>query len=250
VRVHERARIMGEEPDHDLQAAVRAELDVAAFCQKIVAVNEYEAELIRASGHGDVAVVGHVRNLTPTATPWAERADMLFVGAFHDETTPNYDSLVWFAEEVAPHLDGLLPDDVRLKVVGYQAPEVDLGRFAGHPRIELLGALDDIAPLYASCRIFVAPTRYSAGVPYKVHEAASFGLPVVATDWLARQLGWQPGRDLVCGPADDAKAFAAKVAQLYLDESLWTKVRQNSAKRIAAENSSEAYEQAVARVLG
>jgi len=63
-----------------------------------------------------------------------------------------------------------------------------LDRFRDHPRVTLRGPVTDLTPLYDSHRVFVAPTRFAAGVPYKVHEAASFGLPVVATDLLRRQL--------------------------------------------------------------
>ena len=54
----------------------------------------------------------------------------------------------------------------------------------------------DTEPLYAAHRLFVAPARFAAGAPYKVYEAASFGLPVVATELLREQLGWEDGLEL------------------------------------------------------
>jgi len=43
---------------------------------------------------------------------------------------------------------------------------VDLARFRDHPRITLRGAVADTVPLYDSHRVFIASTRYAAGVPY------------------------------------------------------------------------------------
>jgi hypothetical protein len=37
-------------------------------------------------------------------------------------------------------------------------------------------------------RVFAAPTRYSPGIPLKVHDAAAHGLPVVRTPLMAEQL--------------------------------------------------------------
>src|SRR5207253_7021477 len=90
-----------------------------------------------------------------------------------------------------------------------------------HEGVELLGAVEDLVPLYNRARVFIAPTRFSAGVPLKVYEAAAHGLPVVATDLLARQLGWEPGEDLLAAPASDPDAFASACARLHDDADLW-----------------------------
>ena len=97
----------------------------------------------------------------------------------------------------AARVEQALGWETRLTVAGFTDRRVSLARFREQPRITLRGMVEDIEPLYDAHRIFVAPTRYAAGMPYKVHEAASFGLPVVASELLRRQLGWQSGRDLL-----------------------------------------------------
>jgi glycosyltransferase involved in cell wall biosynthesis len=118
-----------------------------------------------------------------------------------------------------------------------------------HPRVTLRGAVDDVAPLYDAHRIFLAPTRYAAGLPYKVHEAASYGLPVVASDLLCRQLGWQDGRDLIAASTADPAEFARRIVALYRDEALWQTLRDNALERVRAENGRADYEAAVRKVL-
>src|SRR6185312_14191766 len=116
-----------------------------------------------------------------------------------------------------------------------------LERFASHPRITLRGTVADTLPLYAGHRVFVAPTRYAAGLPYKVNEAASFGLPVVATELLRGQLGWTDGEDILAAPAADPARFAALIVSLHRDEALWQRIRAGGLARVARENGREHY---------
>jgi O-antigen biosynthesis protein len=70
-----------------------------------------------------------------------------------------------------------------------------------------------------------------------VQEAASRGLPVVATALLARQLGWADGTELLA--AEDADGFAARCAQLLADPALWHALRQAALDRLAQDTARE-----------
>ncbi len=234
----------------DLQAALAREFQSASFCQGVVAVTGQEASHMRGLAFADVAVVGHIRHLDVKPRPFAERAGMLFVGAIHDMGSPNYDSLCWFVDAVLPLVERALGYETRLTIAGFTAAGVTLDRFADHPRITLLGEVEDPEALYERNRVFVAPTRFAAGSPYKVYEAASYGLPVVATDLLVRQLGWTSGRDILSAGVTDAEGFAAHVVSLYRDAGVWELVRGCAAERIRAENGVEGYLVALAGVLG
>ncbi len=241
--------ILGLAEPFDTDQAVQDELQNAYFCQSIVAVSATEAEQLRGLGFPDVHVLGHVRPLQMTPRPWRERAGLLFVGAFTALDTPNYDSLCWFVDAVLPLIERQLGHETRLTVAGFVADGVDFERFRDHPRITLRGAVADLAPLYGSHRVFVAPTRYAAGLPYKVHEAASYGLPVAATELLRRQLGWTDGTDLLAADPADPAAFARQVLALYRSEELWNAIRTGAAERIRTECGRETYEQVLAEIL-
>jgi glycosyltransferase involved in cell wall biosynthesis len=107
------------------------------------------------------------------------------------------------------------------------------------PAVEVLGVPPDLRPLYPEARAFVAPIRDAAGVPLKVYEAAAHGLPVVATQLLADQLGWEPGRDLLTAEASDPAAFADRVVELYTRPELWARLRESALARVAEECSPE-----------
>jgi glycosyltransferase involved in cell wall biosynthesis len=109
------------------------------------------------------------------------------------------------------------------------------------------GLVPDVTDFYSRSRIFVAPTRYSAGVPIKVLDAAAAGLPVVATQLLAKQLGWNDSSQLLV--ANTAAEFAAACYRLYIDEPLWMRIRANALEKIRSEHDPVAFGQRVASVL-
>jgi glycosyltransferase involved in cell wall biosynthesis len=234
----------------DLDPAIRSELRDGGFCSTIVAINDLEASVLRDLEFPSVAVIGHVRDSRPTLLPFLQRAGMLFVGAIHRMDSPNYDGLCWFIDEVLPLIERELAWETRLTVVGYTGAEVSLDRFREHPRVTLRGSVSDLEPLYDQHRVFVAPTRFAAGMPYKVHEAASFGLPVVATELLRRQLGWSDGSELLAAEATDPAAFARHVVALQRDEGLWHRVRDSALHTLHRDNNRLDYAAAISGVLG
>lgn len=233
----------------DLDAAIMREFANAHLCQSIVAVNATEAQKLRDLGFSDVVVIGHLRELRPTSSAFSDRAGLLFVGAMHQTDSPNYDGLSWFVRDVLPLVEKSLGWETRLTVAGYSAPEVSLELFRAHPRITLRGGVAEVRRLYDTHRVFIAPARFAAGSPYKVHEAAAFGVPVVATELLRRQLGWTSGRELLSADARDPVTFAEQVLALYRNASLWQTLRDNALERICLENNRAEYEKAVRRVL-
>lgn len=246
-REAEQARL-ADKP-YDMDAGMRSLLGAAARCRRVVAVTPAEAQILRSYGLADVSVVGHMVDPRPTPRGSAQRAGMLFVGAFHTMDCPNLDSLAWFVDAVLPLIEAELGWETRLTIAGYAAPGVDLDRFDNHPRITLRGAVADLDTLYNGSRVFIAPTRFAAGAPYKVFEAASRGLPVVATELLRGQLGWTAGQDILSAGSDEPAAFAAAVLALYRNEQLWQSVRDGALRRLEQENGKAAFTEAVAAVL-
>jgi glycosyltransferase involved in cell wall biosynthesis len=242
-----KARLDGDV--YDLQSAMQAMLSDAEICQQVVAVNATEGETLRWHGFPRVSVIGHMIDPSPGARAFQERSGLLFVGAIHKTDSPNFDSLIWFVDEVLPLIEAELKWETRLTIAGYLAPGVDLSRFADHPRITPRGQVADLDPLYNAHRVFVAPTRYAAGAPYKVLEAASRGLPVVATEVLREELDWRLGQEMFAAAADDPAAFAAAVVTLYRDEVLWLSVREGALLRLRQENARESYANALGTVL-
>lgn len=221
--------------DFDLDAALRQEFRNLNPTMSVVAVSESEAAIIEACHQGPVAVLGHAITAAPTPRRFEERAGILFVGAIHAMDHPNHDGLTWFIDEVLPLIERSLRWETRLTVAGYNAPGVSLDRYKGHARVTLRGAVADLWPLYDAHRVFIAPARFAAGIPYKVHEAAAFGLPVVATSLLSRQLGWPDMEVIGAADASDPAGFASRVIALHRDATLWGRLRDAALARVRTE---------------
>ncbi len=243
-----RRTALGDASPFDVDGAILDEFANAWFCQSVVAVNEAEAARLRGLGLADVAVLGHACAVTPTPRGFAERAGLLFVGALAAADSPNLDGLVWFADAVLPLIEAELGHETRLTVAGFVGEDVDLSRLAAHPRITLRGAVEDLAPLYDRHRVFVAPTRYAAGIPYKVHEAAAMGLPVVGSELLAGQLGWR-WVEMMSATLGDAEAFARAVLVVYRDAGVWGALREAAMARVERECGVEGFGRAFGRIM-
>ncbi|GJM11779.1 MAG: hypothetical protein DHS20C12_01820 [Pseudohongiella sp.] len=232
-----RMEFLGEAMSADEQAElISKELEQSKLAEKIVAVSNNEAEIFKRHGYSDTVVLGHTIARRPGSNGFNERRGLLFVGALRDEGSPNVDSLLWFLINVFPLLEAAIPD-LELHVVGdNSAPSLATIK---KDNINFTGRLDSIEEMYNNCRVFIAPTRFAAGIPHKIHEAAAKGLPSVTTALLAQQLGWQDGKELLVG--DTPEAYAAQCIELYQNEGLWQAVRDAGLAAITEDCSQETF---------
>jgi len=232
-------------PAEEAEEMLKQEVTLAAAANCVIAVSEPERLAFQHHGADRVHVLGHAITAAPTPRPFDQRSGFLFVGAIHEEASPNSDSVVWFLEEVLPRIQASLGNEITFTVAGVNKSK-RVRQLAG-PTVNITGNLPDLTELYNSVRVFVAPTRYAAGIPHKVHEAAARGVPVVATPLLASQLGWHHGDAFLVG--GDAESFAAKCVQLYTTEALWTRLREAALERIRAECSNELFESRLKAII-
>lgn len=227
--------LAGGAPD---PAPLEEELLLAREGDRVLAVSVPEAERFAEGGASRVQVLGHTVTPRPTPSPFATRRGFLFVGSCEAPDGPNADALGWFAAHVAPLLGSALGEG--LSVVAASRGGRDLlgeGTLVATP-----GFVPDLTPLYDQARVFVAPTRFAAGIPIKVIEAQSRGLPCVVTDLLARGLGLRDGTDALVVPASDPGAFAEACLRLHGDERLWCALREAGLERTVRCHGREAFD--------
>jgi len=249
-RTMERVRVLGlDEPEISFDEMLQQELECARFCQQIITVTSHDADLVRRAGYENVSVLGHELQSQPTPATFEDRNNILFFGAVHDEGAPNHDSLVWFVDSVLPILDEVLPSDVLFTIAGFVDPKVDMTVFSTSDRVKIVGPVGDPRELFDRHRVFVAPTRFAGGIPFKVHEAASYGLPQVVTTLLCDEVGWTDREEVLAAPANDAEAFAAAVVRLYQDGALWEKLRQGALAAVERDCSPVRFRQALSDIV-
>lgn len=234
----------GEQMSTDANRA--DEMALAARADVVVTVSAKDADAFREHGCRETRIVSHCQETRTGGPGFHERRDLLFVGNLDYDDTPNVDSVCWFARAVLPLLRRKIPDVV-LHIAGTSA-SARVRALEGE-NIRLHGKLGSLEDLYDQCRIFVAPTRFSAGIPLKVIEAASQGLPVMATAPLCEQLGWNPGEDLWTAPAK-AVTFARVLLSAYHDAHQWARVRENGLKRVREQYSAARFLETLRECVG
>ncbi|MDI2089814.1 glycosyltransferase [Commensalibacter oyaizuii] len=234
-RTQLRANILGLEMNETLEDALTVELSCARHCQTIITVNKIDQEYAKQAGFDNVNILGHMMSVRATPKNWGERNGLLFVGALHDDLSPNFDSLQWFMSAVLPILVEKMEEAFFITIAGYVHPSVDMSVFAKYPQVKLLGPVEDLTHLYNDHRVYIAPTRFAGGIPYKLHEAASFGIPIVAAELLVNQLGWKDDQDILAGSIDNPEFFASQIIRLYQEQKLWDKIRSHALSRIEKE---------------
>jgi GT2 family glycosyltransferase/glycosyltransferase involved in cell wall biosynthesis len=220
------------------------EANLARSADVTLAVSERDARSLEAMGVLPVRVLGHCMRLEPTHPSFSERGGFLFLGAVHGDDNPNLDSLRYFCRQIWPAI--VKRTGAEFSVAGFGTEKLE-GEFGSIPGVRVLGPQPDTRLLYESARIFVVPTRYCAGIPYKAHEAAAYGVPMVVTPIIRTQLGWTSGKDCLAG--EDAQQFADSCIKLFGDESLWNTIRDNALIRVNAELSREAFGGVIASIL-
>jgi O-antigen biosynthesis protein len=224
---------------------VADEIALIGDAHAVLSVSEREKTVFEQQGVSSVHLLGYPIVPEPGTNPFAMREGFLFVGAMPSDASPNADSLRWFAAEVLPRLRREFGEGLRLRVVG-QCDARSILALDGEA-LDLLGPIEDLRPIFEQARVMVAPTRFAAGIPHKVHQAAAFGVPVVTTALIAELANWQDGHELLA--ASDANGFAESCTRLYRDETLWAAIRKRALERCAADCSPAAFRQSVGVIL-
>ncbi len=234
-------RLLGETvSEAEAISAIKQEAHKARLADAVIAVSEYEADYFRSYENKTTVVAGHAIRPRRTENVFASRKDLLFVGALREDDSPNVDSLVWFMEQCWPAIRTAEPE-TRLVVVGDNTAPALNG--INDKCIVFRGRQASIESFYDTCRVFIAPTRFAAGIPHKVHEAAANGLPSVVTPLLAGQLNWSHDSELLV--AESGEQFAEQCLRLYRSPELWAKLQEGGLRAAGRDCSEETFSQAI-----
>ncbi|HEY7784236.1 MAG TPA: glycosyltransferase [Pyrinomonadaceae bacterium] len=161
-----------------------------------------------------IALIPTIHSLQQRGPAAGQREGLLFIGNFNH--TPNRDAVVYFVREIFPLIQRSLPE-IKFNVIGGNTPP-EVQSLASEA-VRLHGFVPDIAPLFHSSKVFVAPLRFGAGVKGKIGDALSYGLPVVTTSVGASGMGIDNEHQAII--ADSPEEFAAAVVRVHTDDQLW-----------------------------
>jgi glycosyltransferase involved in cell wall biosynthesis len=222
---------------------INAEVSLVKAANIVTTVSELEKSQFLKYGVSSVHILSHIIEPNPTPAPFEERQDILFIGSILFDPSPNGDAVRYFASQIFPLVRQEL--DCNFYIVGTNRVKAIWNLESEH--IHVVGKVEDLIPYYNRSRLFVVPTRYSAGIPLKLLEATAHGLPAVVTPLTASQLGWRENHDLLVGhhPED----FARKVIDLYTNKDLYASIRQHALERLQQDYSPDQFQNTLQQVL-
>jgi GT2 family glycosyltransferase len=204
--------------------------------------SEDEAALSAVAPGVPVRIVPTIHPVHARGKSFSERQGILFIGGFVHR--PNVDAVNYFVNEILPLVRKKLPDAIFF-IVGSSVPKEILQY--NSENISVTGFVPNVGPLFESCRLFVAPLRYGAGIKGKVGQALSYGLPVVTTSIGAEGMRLRSGHEALI--EDDAVGFANAVVRAYSDEVTWQQLSDEGYEHARKHFSLEAVQNQVQKAL-
>ena len=238
------AEISGASPAAALQTK-QQELDVVrASDLTIVLSHAEEIILCDEVPEANITVLPLVFSELDQEPPGFDaRADILFIGSFPHK--PNVDAVLHFADTIFPALRERLPG-IRFHVVGSE-PTAEVLRLAERPGIIVHGFVQDIAPLFRSVRLTVAPLRFGAGIKGKIATSLAFGVPCVCTPIAAEGMRIDDGQHVLI--AETVQEWCDAIAGVYDNAEQWAQISQQSRQIAVDEFSLAANTQRVATMM-
>ena len=178
-----------------------------------------------------------------TGNRFDDRDGLLFVGGFSH--LPNQDAVLWFLKDIYPRMTGEIPN-LKITIAG-NGPTTEIMSM-GSNLVKVTGRVSEqeLRSLYNEVKVVIAPLRIGAGVKGKVVEALRSGVPVVTTTIGIQGL---PGAGDAVMVADDPLAFIRSVVELYQNETLWAKRREEGLKYFKNNFSQSVVAEKVLRFL-
>lgn len=182
-------------------------------------VNNTEKKILEDEGAKKVVKLAHALDIHNDGLPFEERKNLLVVGGKLEEDSSNEDALWWYLENCWSGVWEKL--QCEMDVTGTVATSRLQNNTFGY--VNLCGHVPDLVELYESRRVFVASTRFSTGIPWKVHEAMAHGIPCVISRLLANQL--ELPDDVQAMVCDTPQDYIDKTIALYQDKTVWENMR-------------------------
>lgn len=150
---------------------------------------------------------------------------ILFIGDF--SYFPNVDAISFFSQSVLPQITD---KNIKTRIIGKHVDRLAII----DPRVEVDTYVPDIREEYYRADVFISPIRIGGGTNFKVLEAMSCGVPVVAFPKRVNPMGAQ--QDIHYLAAENAKTFYQAIMKVLLDENGQVTKMQKNARKFIEEN--------------
>ena len=148
-----------------------------------------------------------------------------FIGSLNYEM--NLNAIAFFISELWFSLKKAIPE-MKLHIIGNGGENMRF-KYQNLKDIDFTGYLDDISSVVDTCTCLVAPILSGAGMPTKIIESMSFGIPCVTTPIGARGIrGLKHGENIYILDEKNKELWVSTIKRLNEDLVLNCRVGQNA----------------------
>lgn len=201
----------------DIELRLMQEVDVTLSYNTV----EHSVVLSHNLEKTNIVTCPWVVDISKEIVPFEQRQNIAFLGGFRHH--PNLDAVKFFIQSVMPLIRQKLTG-VNFLVYGSNPPK-ELEKMASDD-IFIKGYVESVGEVYDTCRVFVAPLLFGAGVKGKVVDALAHGVPQVLSPVAAEGTGVRDGLEVYI--AQKPEEWAEKIIKLYNDQKLWENMAKSS----------------------
>ncbi|TNE67299.1 MAG: glycosyltransferase [Alphaproteobacteria bacterium] len=204
------------------------ELAVMRNVDVTLSYNDVEHAVILSHNmeHSTVMKAPWVVDVAADVAGFREREGIAFLGGYAHP--PNVDAAVYFVKHVMPVLREKMPG-IALYIYGSSVTETVKALAADD--VHVVGHVENVADVYESHRLFVAPLLSGAGIKGKVVAAMAHGIPSILSPIAAEGTGARHAYD--CHIAATVDEWVASIEALYADEESWALISERSRDFVA-----------------
>ena len=226
----------------------RTEDRLAREWDLVLTCSKQDAALLEARGYRSEFVPNSVSFPPVTAAGGGDLLRILFVGTL--SYGPNSYGIVWFVNEVWPRLVASLGTRVELLIAGFDPP-ADILALGRMPGVRVLGAVDNLAAVYAQASLIISPIFSGSGTRIKIIEAFAYERAVVTTSIGCEGLELDPGCQALI--TDTAEGFAAAILDLAASDGARLEIarrgREYGLRHFSAEVSAARFSRIVSEAV-
>ncbi len=199
-----------------------AEEKIIDFAELVSIISQRELDRFQTKqvNLDQVFVLPQVIERMPTTDPILKQAQIVFTGQMN--YSPNIEAVKFFDREVMPLVLKKNPNII-FKVAG-RSPTEEL--INSSKNTTFTGEVANIENIVAESLIVVVPLKSVFGVPNKVLEGMSLGVPTVVTTEVAKTINAKIDCELLV--ADSAEEFANQIQKLLTDPALGEELSRNA----------------------
>jgi len=218
------------------------EKNVYKYFSKVLVCSQQDKQYL--GNHDNIFILPNVVNLPSLDDNSQEEENVIvFIGIM--SYYPNTDAMVYFCNDIFPHIKKL-NNKVKLYIVGGNPPK-DILKLHNDYDIFVTGYVPEVTPYIKKASVVVVPIRIGGGTRIKILEALAHKKAVISTSIGAEGIEVEDGKHILI--EDNPIKFAEKVSELLKDKQKRKFLGENGRRLIKEKYSQEGLVKKISSII-